>query len=141
MKIFTIPLALFMLLFFQSHDPTMTKEYSSTLLPGERMDLETGSIRFKEVVSDSRCPKDVTCIWPGEAKVRVELLQDGRVCGEEVVVVQNNNDLLYLLSKWFPGKGFSLAASGLYPYPETGGKIMPSEYRLTLKVAEKGNGD
>lgn len=141
MKIFTTPLILFMLLFFQSQDGTMTREFSSTLLPGERMDLETGSIRFKEVISDSRCPKDVTCIWPGEAKVLVELLQDGRVCGEEVIVVQNNNDLLQVLTKWFPGKEFTLAASGLYPYPETGGKITPSEYRLTLKVAEKGNDD
>jgi hypothetical protein len=35
------------------------------------------SIKFVEVVSDSRCPKGATCIWAGEASCLVELTSGG----------------------------------------------------------------
>jgi hypothetical protein len=45
--------------------------YSSLLQPGEFFSFGRNSLHFKEVISDSRCPKDVTCIWAGEAKILV----------------------------------------------------------------------
>ena len=40
-------------------------------------------IRFLGKTADSRCPTDVTCVWEGEATVRVELTPAG---GEPVIV-------------------------------------------------------
>ena len=34
------------------------------------------SIQFVRVVSDSRCPKGVTCIWEGDAVVAVRVIAD-----------------------------------------------------------------
>ena len=35
-------------------------------------------IKFVEMVDDSRCPVDTTCVWAGNAKVRIEVSQPGR---------------------------------------------------------------
>ncbi len=44
----------------------------SVAITGE--DLE---IRFVEVSEDSRCPKDVTCVWEGRVSTVVEISTDG----------------------------------------------------------------
>ena len=35
-------------------------------------------VRFLDVLEDSRCPLDVTCVWAGNAKVAVELREQGK---------------------------------------------------------------
>ena len=40
-------------------------------------------IRLKEVVEDSRCPKDVTCIWAGQAVVIVEVFENKKLIEEK----------------------------------------------------------
>ena len=47
--------------------------YTAALQKGQQFSFGEKSLRFKEVVSDSRCPRNVTCIWPGEAKVLLEV--------------------------------------------------------------------
>ncbi len=45
------------------------------LAVGESADLGDGrSLGFVKVVSDSRCPKDVQCVWAGEVKLAFELI-------------------------------------------------------------------
>lgn len=36
------------------------------------------SIKFAELVSDSRCPADVRCIWAGNAKLKIKLSRQGK---------------------------------------------------------------
>ncbi len=38
---------------------------------GETVIFEEAAITFESVMEDSRCPKDVTCVWEGEARIRV----------------------------------------------------------------------
>jgi hypothetical protein len=38
---------------------------------GETVLFENTTITFKRVIEDSRCPKDVDCIWAGQAKVLI----------------------------------------------------------------------
>ncbi|WP_010230960.1 hypothetical protein [Gillisia marina] len=47
--------------------------FNAELDYGELFTFKNKSIQFKKVISDSRCPKDVTCIWAGEAKVLVAI--------------------------------------------------------------------
>lgn len=44
---------------------------------GESIHLENVSIKFVEVLEDSRCPKNVTCVWAGRARVLVEVTESG----------------------------------------------------------------
>lgn len=42
---------------------------------------QNSELNFIELVQDSRCPSDVTCIWAGEVTVKVQLKQGGQVVG------------------------------------------------------------
>ncbi|MFE6616260.1 hypothetical protein [Amycolatopsis sp. NPDC057786] len=55
---------------------------------GETVDLKAGetaevaskdvSIRFARLVSDSRCPEGMVCVWEGEAVIELTLAEPGR---------------------------------------------------------------
>jgi hypothetical protein len=34
-------------------------------------------IKFNKVTDDSRCPVDVTCVWAGDAKIKITISRNG----------------------------------------------------------------
>lgn len=133
-------LILFGLLIFSlsisAQDEKETQIYSSVLQSGEQLIFGDKFIRFKEVVSDSRCPKGVTCVWAGEAKVLIEIFENGTLMSEKVVII-NPNIIDKMPLQFSAGKGtYSLSAIGLFPYPCTNSKTAKINYRLELQVSE-----
>lgn len=102
---------------------------------GELFSFENKSIQFKKVISDSRCPKDVTCVWAGEAKVMLAILENGKLIEEKMVTLnaQNKIDLSFLGLKDI----YSLKALDLIPYPVSSHKIKDSEYCLKIQLNKK----
>ncbi len=102
---------------------------------GDLFSFENKSIQFKKVISDSRCPKDVTCVWAGEAKVMLAILENGKLIEEKMVTLnaQNKIDLSFLGLKDI----FSLKALDLIPYPVSSHKIKDSEYCLKIQLNKK----
>lgn len=108
--------------------------HAGALQQGEFLVFGNKSLKFKEVVADSRCPKDVTCIWAGEAKVLIEVLENGKSVEEKVVTIGatsiplkfNAEDILY-----------SLSFMQLLPYPTSTNKNPGQDYTLNLQVKEK----
>lgn len=100
---------------------------------GDVLDLGNISLNFKNVVSDSRCPKDVTCIWAGEAVVSIEVYENGKCIEEKLITVNSSH-----ISLEFPGGDFLYKITGisLSPLPTVKGKNIPAEYRLNLRVSE-----
>ena len=99
-------------------DVTLTEGHELTLGSGDRL-------RFERVVSDSRCPHDVTCIWAGEARTSLVLRGAGaqtpvalEIGGNRVAADTVNSGL----------QGFRPVSSGRYrltllqldPYPMKG---------------------
>ncbi len=87
--------------------------------------LEVG---FEAVSTDSRCAKGDTCVWEGNAIVRLWLERRG---GKRETIE------LHTASKGpgsvtFNGHGISL--KGLNPIPVSGRTISPSDYIVTLIV-------
>lgn len=84
------------------------------------------SIRFKEVLNDSRCPTGVTCIWAGQI-----------ACLLEVTYQDTPNDLVITEMGSGPGtadfNGYTFAFN-VQPYPQAGKTINSSDYRLMLTV-------
>ena len=107
------------------------EHYAKTYV-GEAFNFGGKTIRFKEVVVDSRCPSDVTCIRAGEAKILIEIFRNGNLVGEEIISTQSQN---FSLAKFFQGN-FSLDAVALLPYPKTSRKIKASDYQLQFKITE-----
>lgn len=93
---------------------------------GETAIFEGAAFTFESVMEDSRCPKDVTCVWEGEAKVRV--------------VIETTSDRM-VKQIFFRGRRFGSEAENmlvetktkkligyrLSPYPETS---LPKEERV-----------
>ena len=111
-----------------SAPPPDTKKVDSngevTLTPGESVQLQESMIvQLVNVVEDSRCPTDVTCVWAGEVKVLLEGSKEvmaptylrvgdsARIGAHEVTLVR------------------------VEPQPVSTAKIARQDYRATLRVA------
>src|SRR4029453_17906302 len=107
-----------------------------TLAPSERAAPEGlgVEIEFRGVESDSRCPRDVTCIWAGDASVAIVARGNG---SEAVLQLHTNLE---------PGSatvdGARIELVGVTPYPVSTSKIERKDYRATLRAtaAEGGQG-
>ncbi len=94
------------------------------IITGE--DLE---IRFEEVSEDSRCPRDVVCVWEGRVACVLEITRGG--VPEEITLTQPGlTD--QPAREYHQGYIFTF---NVEPYPEEAEKpIKSSEYRLRLTL-------
>lgn len=128
---------MFLFLFFVTSlgfsQNTRDPEYfSSSLAPGQTFTLEGKSLKFKEVISDSRCPTGATCIWAGEAKVLVEIFENGKSLEERIISLGESQNLP---SNLLGENIFNISALHLSPYPKISGKITASDYSLHIEVS------
>ena len=54
---------------------------------GESARIDGHEFRFVEVVEDSRCPEDMTCVWEGRAKVRLTASVPGAEPARDVLTL------------------------------------------------------
>ncbi len=128
---------IFLFLFFVTNlgfsQNTPDPEYFfSSLAPGQTFTLEGKSLKFKKVISDSRCPKGAACIWAGEAKVLVEIFENGKLLEERVISLGESQKLP---SDLLGENIFNISALRLSPYPKISGKIAASDYSLHIEVS------
>ncbi|MFN3598039.1 MAG: hypothetical protein ACK41D_12320 [Rubricoccaceae bacterium] len=84
------------------------------LAVGEAVRVGAHTVRFLDVLEDSRCPANVTCVWQGRAVVRVQI--DG---GEtKAIAIPHGLPSADPPSQLVLGER-SLAALNLLPYPGT----------------------
>ena len=86
-------------------------------------------IEFEEVVEDSRCPRDVTCVWAGRVTCMIKLTQIGssyRMALTEPGLTDEYSKERY--------EEYEIAFH-VTPYPEAGKKIPTGAYRLNLIVS------
>lgn len=89
---------------------------------------------LKEVVSDSRCPEGVQCIWAGEAKVVVSVYEGKKLIKEEELVINGKNEQTN--KDWFrsylPSSQKNIKSINIVPYPKEGVKINPKKYYIEI---------
>jgi hypothetical protein len=79
---------------------------------GETVQFENASVKFIKVLEDSRCPKDVTCVWAGQARLLVEVTEKGKASREvELLFGGASKNIL------FSEEGLTLKGMSLTPYP------------------------
>jgi len=107
----------------------LDEEFSLSV--GQRASIEGEglSIRFEEVIEDSRCPKDVVCVWAGRVTCVVELTQAGS--SYRMALTQPGLTDEYSRERY---QEYEIAFH-VTPYPEAGHKIPEDAYRLRLTVA------
>lgn len=105
--------------------------------PGDSIAVQDSAVRlrFAGVVEDSRCPREVTCVWAGRAVVEIEATvgEDGpqRTARLEVGAGEAAGADLF---------GVRVAAEDLVPYPSAGAATRRDEYRLRLTLLSPGGG-
>ncbi len=89
---------------------------------------ENVEVKLVEVVSDSRCPKGVTCVWAGEATVLLDIFKDGEKLERKKVTFNSG------VKDIFSSEKLSISGYNVLPYPEADVKINPDDYYLQLEV-------
>ena len=151
MNIIIIILALFHSIFFADQDPVPPKYniHQKILCSGDTMELGDKTIKFNKIVSDSRCPNGVTCIWAGEVKVLIEFYEDGEFKGDKVITGSNislgQNEVIagtdISIAEFFNVKGLNIKGVVVSPYPQANEKISVEEYSVNIEISEKVNID
>ncbi|TDE46556.1 hypothetical protein E0I26_00280 [Flavobacterium rhamnosiphilum] len=89
---------------------------------------------LKEVVSDSRCPEGVTCVWAGEASAIISAYKDSKLVEDHTMVfsMKNEEENKQWFSKYLPEKQKKIKSFSVLPYPKEGGKINPKNYYVKI---------
>ena len=139
----------------QEPEKPRTEIQTASLCIEDMMPVAGGVIKFKKVISDSRCPKGdaITCVWAGEVKILLEFYEDGKLKGEKIItgsniiveesykegeleeerITANSNTSI---AQFFNGRDLSIESIVVLPYPGTK-KILPDEYSVNLTISEK----
>lgn len=103
-----------------------------TLAIGERATVSAADLEvaFLEVVGDSRCPVDVTCVWQGDGLVAIEVVQADR----EIAVTLHTGvePMSFAFGDW------RVRLTDLAPQPRDGETISRDAYRATFRVTPTG---
>ncbi|HEX8719622.1 MAG TPA: hypothetical protein VF736_03180 [Pyrinomonadaceae bacterium] len=98
---------------------------------GQRAAVKGGrfGVRFASVANDSRCPPAVTCVWAGNAEVRVEA-----EAGGATAVLKLNTHGGDAYPKEARHGRYVVALVGLSPQPARGGGAKAADYVVTLVI-------
>ena len=98
---------------------------------GQEVLLKNTSLRIKLVdVQDSRCPKNVTCVWAGNGAVKLDVSVGGR--HRKTLTVNTSNLPAMPGNQTYLGYKISLVA--LNPYPGTSDGVKPVVRVATLTI-------
>ena len=86
------------------------------------------SIRFVELVEDSRCPTDTNCIWAGNAKIRIRVAGYGR--SQELTLDTNGQH------QAATAEGYSIKLISLTPAPRSNIRINRNGYVATFEAVK-----
>jgi hypothetical protein len=104
---------------------TIELDAPQTLAPNEVVELRGESllVRFVTIVSDSRCPKDATCVWAGQVTARFSVRVHEQTQEHEMSV----GDTIAIGQR-------KLSFEAVQPELVTEGKIADERYRVTIRI-------
>ena len=99
------------------------------LKPTEQATIENSDVKIKflSVIEDSRCPEGVTCIWAGNAKIKIEVSCNSR---KEEFEINTN-----LGPKGASFDGYAINLVDLSPVPKEGSATSKESYIATFEVS------
>ncbi len=99
----------------------------------EAVTIDNIKIKLVKIISDSRCPKNVSCIRAGEAKILVDVFKDGKLLKQQQLIfypteIDENDTTLYISDT------LKISGLNLLPYPDGIEKIKDKNYYLELAI-------
>lgn len=108
------------------------KDFSLSAGQSANIESERLVIKFKTVLEDSRCPINAVCVWAGNAKVEIEVID---INGQNKTVILNTEDE----PKAEALKAHLLTLIALNPPRTDGVSILPGDYAVKLRVERKSS--
>ena len=114
--------------------PFQIKLHDSIAIVSEQMKIE-----FVEVLEESRCAANVTCIWAGRARVLIGISLGGEELGQHELTLEGGQSDLAVARVG----GYLVSLVSLDPYPGTSDQGDEPDQTVTLAVSmdETGAGD
>ena len=91
---------------------------------------ESLAIAFLSALEDGRCPEDVTCVWSGNAKIKVRLSKQKQTPG----AINLNTDVKPKSSSYLD---YEIRLVALKPLPKKDKPVQKNEYKATLIITKK----
>lgn len=128
--IFFLSTILFTVAGCNSDSPDIGQEFSLRIGESKGIKGEDLQIKFLEVTEDSRCPKDVVCVWEGRVSCLMEITY--RESLHQVILNEPGS------TNWPPETSFKEYNISYHvePYPEADTEIKSNEYRLVLVISK-----
>ncbi|WP_035668903.1 hypothetical protein [Flavobacterium sp. 83] len=89
---------------------------------------------LKEVISDSRCPDGVICVWAGEASAVISVYKDSKLVEDKTIVFSPKNEEAnqQLFAEYLPKKQRKIKTASVFPYPKQGITITKKDYYIKI---------
>lgn len=89
---------------------------------------------LKDVVSDSRCPEGVVCVWAGEVSVVVSVYKDSKIVADKTIVFseKNKEENKQWFAQYLPEKQKSIKNFSVLPYPKQNTEIHKKDYYVKI---------
>lgn len=87
-------------------------------------------IQFKKVVSDSRCPVDMVCIWAGDVNVALEVIKGQKIITSFELSFREKNK-----NVWIDDRSYNITLLAVKPHPQRSEQIDPGAYIIELSVS------
>ncbi|MFK7833251.1 MAG: hypothetical protein AB8B52_08245 [Winogradskyella sp.] len=99
---------------------------------GEKASHEDYDVKFKKVITDSRCPKMVSCVRAGEADVLVSIYKNGQFVADKKVRIDASGFARDATNLAFSATDFKIYGFSLSPYPNGVAVIDQKSYKLQV---------
>lgn len=123
---------------FSQEEQVESPKIAIKIALGESIVLENHSIKFVEVLEDSRCPENTTCIWAGRARVLVEVSEKEKESFVKTLIFGKVNQGESDDKELFSNNDSKIIGLTLNPYPNSDEAIEGAPYVL-LVYQEKDN--
>ncbi|RFN59069.1 hypothetical protein [Marixanthomonas ophiurae] len=112
--------------------PIKVPKIAMKIALGETVKTNGHSITFLEVLEDSRCPINVTCIWEGRVKVKVKVEAEGVDAKTEKLIFGATKSGENKNHTFFSSETIKLEGMKVMPYPNTEKEKIDNGYTLLI---------
>jgi hypothetical protein len=98
-----------------------------TIKTEQTISLDNLKVTFLEIVEDSRCPSDVTCVWQGRASIKINAENEDHSEDMILTIGENSTEQIEM---------YKINLIDLSPYPISKKIISPGEYVATMNISK-----
>ncbi|MFV8325632.1 hypothetical protein [Flavobacterium sp. ZS1P14] len=132
-KSFLIFLLVFCVAVFAQN--TQKKNIKYVKISPKRCLKKTGyQLVLKAIISDSRCPEGVTCVWAGEASGVISVYKDSKLIDDKTIVFspKNEEENKQWFAMYLPEKQRKIKSISVFPYPKQDVPVVKKDYYIKI---------